>query len=126
MAVLGAPAGILEFDDPATVAAKLAETMAAAVEEPAERQWLEARLAPLRGLPGERGAGAAEQEETFAAWRRFLEALAAGELGAALGLIEELEEATRDGPGCYRADPLPIVARICRRAARNLLAETGR
>jgi tetratricopeptide (TPR) repeat protein len=75
--VLKAQAGILEFDDPATVAAKLAETVAGVVEEPAERQWLEARLAPLLGLPGERGAGAAEQEETFTAWRRFLEALAA-------------------------------------------------
>jgi class 3 adenylate cyclase len=49
--------------------------------------------------------------------------LATGDLGAALRLIEELEQATRDGPGCYRADPLPIVARICRRAARPELAE---
>jgi tetratricopeptide (TPR) repeat protein len=48
---------------------------------------------------------------------------ATGDLGAALRLIEELEQATRDGPGCYRADPLPIVARICRRAARPELAE---
>jgi tetratricopeptide (TPR) repeat protein len=38
---------------------------------------------------------------------------AAGRLDAALGLVRELEETTRDGPGCYRADPLPIVARIC-------------
>lgn len=48
--VLKAQAGILEFDDPATAAARLAETVAAAVQEPAERQWLETRLAPLLGL----------------------------------------------------------------------------
>jgi predicted ATPase len=51
--VLKAQAGILEFDGPATIAAKLADVVAAAVEEPAERQWLETRLAPLLGLAGE-------------------------------------------------------------------------
>jgi class 3 adenylate cyclase len=77
--VLKAQAGVLEFDDPATVAAKLADAVAAAVEEPAERQWLETRLAPLLGLAGGGGArtGTAEQEESFTAWRRFLEAVAA-------------------------------------------------
>ena len=77
--VLKAQAGILEFDGPATVAAKLADTVAAAVEEPAERQWLEARLAPLLGLAGEGAArtGTPEQDEIFTAWRRFLEAVAA-------------------------------------------------
>jgi hypothetical protein len=51
--VLKSQAGILEFDGPATVAAKLADVVtAAAVEEPAERQWLETRLAPLLGLAG--------------------------------------------------------------------------
>ena len=49
--VLKAQAGILEFDDPATVAAKLADTVAAVVEEPAERQWLETRLAPRSARP---------------------------------------------------------------------------
>jgi len=38
---------------------------------------------------------------------------AAGNLGAAVGLVAELELATRDGPSCYRADPLPIASRIC-------------
>jgi len=77
--VLKAQAGILEFDDPATVAAKLADTVAAVVEEPAERQWLETRLAPLLGLASDMEArtGTPEQAETFTAWRRFLEAVAA-------------------------------------------------
>jgi class 3 adenylate cyclase/tetratricopeptide (TPR) repeat protein len=77
--VLKAQAGILEFDDPATVAAKLAGTVAAVVEEPAERQWLETRLAPLLGLASDMEArtGTPEQAETFTAWRRFLEAVAA-------------------------------------------------
>jgi class 3 adenylate cyclase/tetratricopeptide (TPR) repeat protein len=77
--VLKAQAGILEFDAPAAVAAKLADAVAAAVEEPAERQWLESRLAPLLGLAGdmEARAGTPEQAEAFTAWRRFLEAVAA-------------------------------------------------
>src|SRR5215218_7639830 len=77
--VLKAQAGVLEFDDPATVAAKLAATVAAAVEAPAERQWLETRLGPLLGLAGDPQArsGTPEQAEAFTAWRRFLEALAA-------------------------------------------------
>jgi class 3 adenylate cyclase len=48
---------------------------------------------------------------------------AAGRPDAALGLVEELEVATRDGPGCYRADPLPTVARICAAAGRPELAD---
>jgi class 3 adenylate cyclase/tetratricopeptide (TPR) repeat protein len=77
--VVKAQAGILEFDDPATVAAKLADAVAAVVEAPAERQWLETRLAPLLGLAGDMAAraGTPEQVETFTAWRRFLEAVAA-------------------------------------------------
>ena len=77
--VLKAQAGILEFDGPAAVAAKLADVVAAAVEEPAERQWLETRLAPLLGLAGDMAArtGTPEQDEIFTAWRRFLEAVAA-------------------------------------------------
>jgi class 3 adenylate cyclase/tetratricopeptide (TPR) repeat protein len=76
---LKAHAGILEFDEPTAAAAKLADAVAAAVQERAERQWLEVRLAPLLGLVGEAGdqRGSPEQSEAFTAWRRFLEALAA-------------------------------------------------
>ena len=77
--VVKAQAGILEFDDPAAVAGKLSDAVAAVVEEPAERQWLETRLAPLLGLAGDMEARTAtpEQAEAFTAWRRFLEAVAA-------------------------------------------------
>jgi class 3 adenylate cyclase len=77
--VLKAHAGVLEFDEPTVAAAKLADAVAAAVPERAERQWLEARLAPLLGLAGEAGEkqGSPEQTESFTAWRRFHEALAA-------------------------------------------------
>jgi hypothetical protein len=40
------------------------DAVAAAVEEPAERQWLEARLAPLLGLAGEGPPGRARRSRT--------------------------------------------------------------
>jgi class 3 adenylate cyclase/tetratricopeptide (TPR) repeat protein len=39
-----------------------------------------------------------------------------GDLTAATQLVEELERVTRDGPACYRANPLPDVARLCKAA----------
>jgi class 3 adenylate cyclase/tetratricopeptide (TPR) repeat protein len=62
--------GILESDTPAQAAAKLDERIP---KNDPERAWLQARLAPLVGAPAE----PASQEESFAAWRRFCEALAA-------------------------------------------------
>ena len=62
--------GILESDTPAQAAAKLEQAIS---EEDAERAWLLARLAPLVGAPAEPSS----QEESFAAWRRFCEGLAA-------------------------------------------------
>jgi class 3 adenylate cyclase/tetratricopeptide (TPR) repeat protein len=62
--------GILESDTPAQAAAKLEQTIP---EDDPERAWLLARLAPLVGAPAE----PASQEESFAAWRRFCEALGA-------------------------------------------------
>jgi DNA-binding SARP family transcriptional activator/class 3 adenylate cyclase len=74
--VVKAEAGILESDDPQTATAKLAAAVTAVVEEPAERDWVTSRLAPLVGLAGQAGR-AVERSEAFAAWRGFLEALAA-------------------------------------------------
>ena len=62
--------GILESDTPAQAAAKLEQTIP---EDDPERAWLLARLAPLVGAPAEPSS----QEESFAAWRRFCESLAA-------------------------------------------------
>jgi tetratricopeptide (TPR) repeat protein len=73
--IVKADAGILESDPPAEASAKLASAVALVVEDPTERDWLEARLAPLTGLEGT--ALDVPREELFTAWRRFLEALAA-------------------------------------------------
>jgi class 3 adenylate cyclase len=68
--IVKAQAGILYSDTPDEAAAKLE----AALEGQPDREWLLARLAPLAGLPGDTAAG---QQESFTAWQRFLESLAA-------------------------------------------------
>jgi class 3 adenylate cyclase/tetratricopeptide (TPR) repeat protein len=74
--VVKGQAGILESDGPEQAAEKLRSSIDAVIEETSEREWLEARLAPLVGLSPE-AAGTAERSESFAAWRRFLEIIAA-------------------------------------------------
>jgi class 3 adenylate cyclase/tetratricopeptide (TPR) repeat protein len=74
--VVKGQAGILESDGPDQASQKLKSSIQAVIEEASEREWLEARLAPLVGLSAE-AAGAAERSESFAAWRRFLEVVAA-------------------------------------------------
>jgi class 3 adenylate cyclase/tetratricopeptide (TPR) repeat protein len=66
--------GILESDGPEERRAKLEAALAGVVPETADRTWLEARLAPLVGLESPL---IVERDEAFAAWTRFLEALAA-------------------------------------------------
>ena len=68
--VVKAQAGILESDAPDQAAARLDGMLA----EMPEAAWLRARLAPLVGL-GTRGEGG-DRDESFAAWRSFLEELA--------------------------------------------------
>jgi predicted ATPase/class 3 adenylate cyclase len=70
-----AQAGILESDDADAAEKKLRETVAQALSDPAEARWVEEHLRPLVGLGG-KGDGGPHQGEEFAAWRRFLEALA--------------------------------------------------
>ncbi|MBA3718568.1 MAG: AAA family ATPase, partial [Actinobacteria bacterium] len=69
--IVKAEAGILESDSAETAAAKLD---AAVPADEADREWLKARLGPLVGVDSGPAAG---HEEAFAAWRRFLEVLAA-------------------------------------------------
>jgi class 3 adenylate cyclase/tetratricopeptide (TPR) repeat protein len=69
-------AGILENDGPKEAADKLADAVGSVVDDEIERDWIHARLAPLVGL-GAADAVSAEREESFAAWRSFLEAIAA-------------------------------------------------
>jgi DNA-binding SARP family transcriptional activator len=64
--------GILESDDAATSAARLAEAIAGIEATEAERTWLERSVGPLVGIDG----AAAERELAFAAWRQLIEAIA--------------------------------------------------
>jgi class 3 adenylate cyclase/tetratricopeptide (TPR) repeat protein len=84
--IVKAHAGILESDSPDEARAKLAAVVEAAVEDVSDRDWVEARLAPLIGAQA--GAGATEREESFTAWRRFLEAIAAQ--GPLVLVVEDL------------------------------------
>ncbi len=68
--IVKADAGILESDSPAQAAAKLDRIVPPGVDD---RDWLLSRLGPLVGVPG----APAGQDESFAAWRRFCELLAA-------------------------------------------------
>ena len=66
-----AQAGILETDNDDEVAQKLARAVEQLVDEDAD--WV---LAHLRPLVGQAGDATGSQDEAFAAWRRFFEALA--------------------------------------------------
>jgi len=68
-------AGILESDDAESSADKLLEAIESHVVDPTEVVWLERHLRPLVGLQADQELSGT-REETFAAWRRFLEALA--------------------------------------------------
>ena len=74
--IVKAQAGILESDSADEASDKLGE-MLAEIVQPAEVAWLETRLRPLVGLSAETELGGDRRTESFAAWRRFFEALAA-------------------------------------------------
>jgi class 3 adenylate cyclase/tetratricopeptide (TPR) repeat protein len=67
-----AHAGILETDSAEEAEAKLGRALDGLIEEDAE--WVRSHLRPLVGQATELAGGS--REEAFAAWRRFLEALA--------------------------------------------------
>jgi hypothetical protein len=73
--IIKAEAGILESDDAAAARTKLAESIAGTFPDMDEARWLEARLAPLVGA--ESDGVAASREESFTAWRRYLEEMGA-------------------------------------------------
>ena len=80
-----AQAGIMETDATPTVEAKLRRAVDDLVPERAEAGWVESHLRPLLALEGGAGGG---RDETFAAWRRFFEALA--ESGPLVLTVEDL------------------------------------
>jgi class 3 adenylate cyclase/tetratricopeptide (TPR) repeat protein len=74
--IVKSQAGILESDSPREASDKLAAAIGEAVDDLAERDWLRTRLAPLVGASPPGTVISAERSESFAAWRRFLEAIA--------------------------------------------------
>src|SRR5262249_27758810 len=83
-----AQAGILETDDEGAVRRKLHDGVTALVVAEDEAGGIESNLGPLVRLAGEVDAGADRREESFAAWRRFREALA--DEGPAVLVFEDL------------------------------------
>lgn len=75
--IVRAQLGVLETDSEDEVAAKLDQALAATAEDASERHWLRAALGPLVGAPSEQGRGL-ERDESFTAWRRYLESIATG------------------------------------------------
>ena len=67
-------AGIAETDGHEVARFKLSQTLDEFVTDPAERRWIEPRLAGLLGLQELPAEG---REELFAAWRTFFERTAA-------------------------------------------------
>jgi class 3 adenylate cyclase/tetratricopeptide (TPR) repeat protein len=70
-----AQAGILESDTAEQAGEKLRQAVERFVEEAEDASWIERRLQPLVGLEAEDSSDD-RRDESFAAWRRFLEAIA--------------------------------------------------
>jgi class 3 adenylate cyclase len=83
-----AQAGILETDPADQATAKLDRAMTSLLGDDAEAAWVAGHLRPLVGLGGVGELGGDRQAEAFAAWRRFLEALA--EQGPVVLVVEDL------------------------------------
>lgn len=73
--IVKADSGILESDTTEEVLAKLRAAIEPYAKDPAERDWLRGRLAPLAGVEGT--TFDAPRDELFGSWRRWFEALAA-------------------------------------------------
>ena len=91
--IVKAQVGMLDSDTPSEASSKLEVALQACVDEPSERDLLKRRLAPLIGLVSPEAVGAAERAEYFAAWRRFLEAMAI--IHPLVIVIEDLHAADR-------------------------------
>jgi class 3 adenylate cyclase/tetratricopeptide (TPR) repeat protein len=74
--IVKAQTGILETDTADEAAAKVTATVANLVEDSTEGPWVERHLLSLTGVQQARSSTQASLDEAFAAWLRFLEALA--------------------------------------------------
>ena len=86
--IVKAQTGILETDTSDNAAAKLTQAVVDLVTDERESAWLMEQLRPLVGLAGAAELGGDRRAEAFAAWRRFLEALA--EQGPTVLVVEDL------------------------------------
>jgi class 3 adenylate cyclase/tetratricopeptide (TPR) repeat protein len=91
--VVKAQAGMLASDAQAEASSKLDAAVRACVQDASEQEWLKQRLTPLVGLAPAEAVGAPERAEHFAAWRRFLEAIAA--IRPLVVVVEDLHWADR-------------------------------
>ncbi|HEX9598704.1 MAG TPA: adenylate/guanylate cyclase domain-containing protein [Gaiellaceae bacterium] len=74
--VVKAQAGILERDSEEGVEEKLRVAVVDAIDDPSDARWVASHLRPLVGLESDTVLGGDRRGEAFAAWRRYLEALA--------------------------------------------------
>jgi predicted ATPase len=74
--VVKAQAGISDRDTETEAAEKLHSAVEDAFEEAGDARWVESHLRPLSPPPPNTGLGGDRRGEAFAAWRRFLDALA--------------------------------------------------
>jgi class 3 adenylate cyclase/tetratricopeptide (TPR) repeat protein len=74
--IVKAQAGIAEQDSPAEVEQKLREAVADVLADTGDASWVESQLRSLVGLSAESELGDDRRQSAFAAWRRFLEAMA--------------------------------------------------
>jgi class 3 adenylate cyclase len=74
--IIKGQAGILETDPVEAAANKLGQAVTNLVADRREAAWVASHLRPLVGLSAAGEASSNRQAEAFAAWRRFLEALA--------------------------------------------------
>ncbi|HEX3327176.1 MAG TPA: adenylate/guanylate cyclase domain-containing protein [Actinomycetota bacterium] len=84
--IIKAQAGILESDSTEEATGKLRIAVAAVVKDTSEHAWFLSRLGPLVGV--EVSSSSPQKEESFTAWRRFLEAIA--ERGPLVIVFEDL------------------------------------
>lgn len=72
-----AQAGVLETDSAEEADGKLEATVDNLIADATEAEWVESKLRPLAGISSEAEVTSdREQSESFAAWRRFFEAMA--------------------------------------------------
>jgi class 3 adenylate cyclase/tetratricopeptide (TPR) repeat protein len=84
--IVKAQAGINESDSAQVAVDKMASAVSAVVDDEGDHAWLQTRLGALVGTSS--ASGTVEKDESFAAWLRFLEAIAS--TGPTVFVFEDL------------------------------------